>query len=506
MNASDIIFATGRNARWRDHPAIIHGGGVLTYGEFDAVVARTAAAFAALALPRGERVCLLMNDTPLFCAAFLGTLKAGGVVVPLNARLPSADLAFIVRDTAAHFLIADHELLAIAQAACSGTATRVLRADDGDGSLAALSARSAPLSAAAPTAANEPAFWLYSSGTTGKPKAIIHSHANAAHAGKLLREVVQAGEHTVVLGASRLFFAFGLDNAFLGPLSCGATTILNGGWAEPERVAELTARHRPNVFFAVPSFFRRLLALPEARRRVFADVPLQFTAGERLPDAVAAQWRAAIGREIYGVHGMSETFCNTLANRPDRWRLGTCGTPLDGVQTKLLDTEGNAVAHDSPGVLWLKHPSLALGYRNPEATARAFRDGWFCTGDLFTCDADGFWTHHGRADDLIKVAGQWVKPAEVEEAVLTDPRVREAACVVVPDADGFDRLALFVGAADAHDGTQIAAARVQALPRHCQPKWIRSVIELPRTATGKVQRYLLRQQLLEELRDSDINN
>jgi benzoate-CoA ligase len=169
------------------------------------------------------------------------------------------------------------------------------------------------------------------------------------------------------------------------------------------------------------------------------------------------------------------------------------------VQAKLVDESGREVGDDAPGVLWVRHPSLALGYKSTAATARAFRDGWFCTGDLFTRDADGFWSHQGRADELYKIAGQWVKPAELEEAVLADARIREAACVVVRDADGFDRLALFVvgdGAADA------AAARLGELPRHARPKWVRAVPELPRTATGKVQRFRLREQLVAELRDA----
>jgi acyl-coenzyme A synthetase/AMP-(fatty) acid ligase len=176
--------------------------------------------------------------------------------------------------------------------------------------------------------------------------------------------------------------------------------------------------------------------------------------------------------------------------------------PLAGVETKLLDDGAREVGDDAPGVLWVRHPSLALGYKSAGATARAFRDGWFCTGDLFTRDEDGFWSHQGRADELYKIAGQWVKPAELEEAVLADSRIREVACVVVPDADGFDRLALFVVGAE--DGVaEIAAARLDALPRHARPKWVRAVAELPRTATGKVQRFRLREQLVAELQNVD---
>jgi benzoate-CoA ligase len=309
--------------------------------------------------------------------------------------------------------------------------------------------------------------------------------------------VLQADDHLVVLATSKLFFAFALDHAFLGAFACGATTILNEGWPEPEAILAQARQHRPTIFLTVPTFFRRLLALPKDALAPLAAVRVNLTGGERFPDAVAAQWRETVGTELLVVYGMSETFTPAMANIPGRCRADACGVPLGGVEAKLVGSDGNPVARGQPGVLWAKHPSLALRYKNPEATARAFRDGWFCTGDVFTNDADGAWTHQGRADDLLKVAGQWVNPRETEEAVLADPRVREAACVVVPDRDGFDRLAMFVVGAEA---ARVAAARLEGLPRHSQPKWVREVAELPRTATGKVQRFKLRERLEAELR------
>jgi benzoate-CoA ligase len=501
LNASDAILARARDPTRRDRPAIRHAGGTVTCGELADAVSRAANALGALGVRRGERVCLLMNDSPRFCAAYLGALKAGAVAVALNTRLPPAELAYIVGDCAARLAIADPDYLAAAGAACSGTATRVVPAlGPGDSLAAAVAAASADHRTAA-THADDPAFWLYSSGTTGRPKAIIHSQASCAHAGKLLREVVGAGDDTVVLATSKLFFAYALDNGFTGPLSCGATIVIDETWPTPEAIAANVARHRPNVLFTVPTVMRRLLALPADALAAFAPIPVVFTAGERLPDAVAARWREAVGTTVLEAYGMSETFCNAFANFPARRRTGTCGVPLGGVTAKLVDEHGREVDDEAPGVLWVRHPSLALGYKDAEATARAFRDGWFCTGDLFTRDADGFWSHQGRADELYKIAGQWVKPTELEETVLADPRIREAACVVVPDGDGFDRLALFVvGAADG--AAEIAAARLDELPRHARPKWVRAVLELPRTATGKVQRFRLREQLVAELRDA----
>jgi benzoate-CoA ligase family protein len=501
LNASDAILARVREPARRDRPAILHAGGTVTCGELCDAVSRAANALGALGLRQGERVCLLMNDSPRFCAAFLGALKAGAVAVALNTRLPPAELAYIVGDCEARLAIADAEFLAAAGAACHGNGTRLIPALGPGDSLAAAVAAARPAHATVPTRADDPAFWLYSSGTTGKPKAIIHGHGSCAQAGKLLREVVGAGDDAVVLATSKLFFAYALDNGFTGPLSCGGTIVVDETWPTPEAIAANAARYRPNVFFTVPTVMRRLLALPRDKLAAFAPIRHVFTAGERLPDAIAAKWQETVGTTVLEAYGMSETFCNAFANFPGRHRTGACGVPLAGVEAKLLDGGAHEVVDDAPGVLWVRHPSLALGYKNAAATARAFRDGWFCTGDLFTRDADGFWSHHGRADELYKIAGQWVKPAELEEAVLADGRIREAACVVVPDADGFDRLALFVVGTE--DGAaEAAAARLDALPRYARPKWVRVVPELPRTATGKVQRFRLREQLVAELRNA----
>jgi benzoate-CoA ligase len=497
LNAAEVILARAREPRHRDRPAIIHAGGTLTYGALDAEVSKAAHALGALGLGRGERVAFLMGDSPRFCAAFLGALKAGAVALALNARLPAADLAFVVADSEARLLVADPDFLELARTAAVGSAARLVPARGAGETLEAAVARSSPEFAAVATRADEPAFWMYSSGTTGKPKGILHSHANAAHAGKLYREVLRTDEPFVVLATSKLFFAFALDHAFLGALATGATTILNEGWPEPEAILAQARAHRPTIFLTVPTFFRRLLALPKDALAPLAGVRLNLTGGERFPDAVAAQWQATVGTELLVVYGMSETFTPVMANVPGRCRADSCGAPLGGVEVRLAASGGGAPARGEPGVLWIKHPSLALGYRSPEATARAFREGWFCTGDVFTHEPDGTWTHQGRADDLLKVAGQWVNPREIEEAVLADPRVREAACVVVPDPDGFDRLAIFVVGTDA---AQIATTRLDGRPRHTLPRWVRELPELPRTATGKVQRFKLRERLEAELR------
>lgn len=498
FNAADVILAQAN--RLKDKTALIYSDKTMSYGEFARLVNRAANAFARLEIRRGGRVGLMMMDSPLYCAAFLGLVKAGMVAIPLNPRLPTGDYGSILASAGMQLVVSDTEHISMLGQAASGTGTRIVPANGKGETFEQLVADSADTFAAAPTSCEEPAFWLFSSGTTGRPKAIIHSHGNCAQGGKLLREVIGADETALVLGTSKFFFTYSLDNAFLGPINIGATTILIESWPEPEQVVEQIARHRPGVVFSVPTFYRRLLNLGAERLSPLREVAHFYSAGERLPDAIARGWREAVGRDIHSCYGMSESYVNALACFPGRQPLGATGLLLGGVQARLLDGEDREVGTGEPGVMWLRHPSLALGYLDREATARVFRDGWFCTGDLFVRDAEGYYQHQGRADELLRIAGQWVKPAEVEEAVLADRRLREAACVVVADRDGFDRLALFVVAASPGEGKAVAEARCrQSLPQYSRPKWICEVAELPRTPTGKVQRFRLRERLLAEM-------
>ena len=291
----------------------------------------------------------------------------------------------------------------------------------------------------------------------------------------------------------------------LGPLALGATTIVNEAWIEPEAMVEQIERHRPNVVFTVPSLLRRFLALGPAAHAILRQVPLLYSGGEPVPGPIFDAWRDAVGGSIAQCYGMSETFTNVLAERPGRLRAGSCGELLDGADAKLTEANGAPVASstaDQSGVLWIKHPTIASRYVDPAVTARVYQDGWFCTNDRFRRDADGFFHYEGRADEMLKIAGQWVKPLDLEGAVLGTDLVREAACVVVPDEDGFERLALFVVPGGDDGGARSFAERELAarLPRHSQPKWIRAIDELPRTPTGKVQRFKLRELLRAELK------
>ncbi len=502
MNAARSILAHAE--RLADKPAILHRqNGVTSYRELQQMANRCANALLASGMRQGDRVGLMLLDSPLACATFLGVMQAGGVAVPLNPRLNARDYAHIFADSGMRLCIADSSYLPQLQEPAQHAPDMTLLAAEGARSLVASLDAVPGQFEPVDVADDASAFWLYSSGTTGRPKGIIHSHANAAQSGKLLREVLHADERTTMLSTSKLFFAYALDNAFLGVLTIGATTILNAEWPEPEVVVEQIARHRPQFLMTVPTLARRMLALGKERLAPLRGLAAVYTGGERVPEALARGWFDAVGVELHECYGTSESYLNAIANPPGRNRYGSCGQALPGVRTRLLDRDGAPVSDGEMGVLWMHHPALARGYTDGDATARAFRDGWFCTNDLFSVDGDGYFFHHGRTDELLRVAGQWVKPGDVEEAVLRVPAIREAACAVVPDHDGFERLALFI-VPDASIAPSAACEAAQracsaGLPRLSQPRWIRAVVELPRTATGKVQRFRLSERLRSEL-------
>jgi len=497
MNAAEHLLGREALARHGERTALLCGEETLSYRALAAEVGRAANALRALGVQPGERVLLLLRDTPEFVAAWLGAVQCGAVAIGLNTKLPEDDYRHMLADSGARLLIAEDALLAV----LGPLAEQLAR----ERRLAATAAWRKALRQAAPQADFHPAqaetaaFWLYSSGTTGRPKGIVHAHRDVLPAGQAQREVVGLGPGDKVFATSKLFFAYALENGLLGPLALGATAVLHPDWADVEQIQAVIARHQPSAVFSVPTFYRRLLALPAERLAPLRAVRHYVSAGERLPEPIFEGWRAATGREILSVYGMSETFCVIMATPPGGAGAHRSGKPLRGVEVRLLDEDGDELDNGQPGVLWLRHPALSSGYANrPDATREQFRDGWFCTRDVFLRDAQGYYSHQGRSDELVKIAGQWVQPGDLEEAVQGLPSVAEAACVTAPDGDGFERLALFVAARGGDPQAAIAAAAAaceQKLPRHKRPKWVLPIAELPRTATGKVQRFKLRELL-----------
>ena len=494
----DDQVAAGRG----DWPAVVTPAGETTYSELLVLVCRTGHALRALGVEPGQRVALLLPDGLAWVATFFGALRIGAVAVPLNTRLGGAAWSAMLADSGARVLVADAALLgdlAPKLAAAPHLAHIVVADSDAPASLETLQAKAPSTLSAEPVDDDAMAFWLYTSGTTGGPKAAIHAHRDLLACRHYGIDVLGVTSSDRVLATSKLFFAYALGNALLIPLFVGARTFLEPHWAEPDAVAHTVSTFRPTVFFSVPTFYSRMLRgdLPPD---MFRSLRACVSAGERLPTDVYAAWRARFGVEILDGLGATETIFMVLANRPGASRAGSTGVVVPGTDARLLDAEARPVPDGTPGVLHVRTPSASTGYWNhPEPTRRAFSDGWFRTGDVLTRDADGFYQHHGRADDVFKVAGQWVVPADVERVLLAHPAVVEAVVVGAAEAGGLVKPFAFVVAANgSHDDglvAELAALAADRLPPHQRPRRIMVVDELPRTATGKVQRFVLKQRV-----------
>lgn len=506
-NGAELLLGERALARHGARPALLCGDEAITYAELAARVRAASGALRRLGVAPGDRILLLMRDTPQFAAAWLGAVRAGAVATALNNRLPEADYRHILADSGATLVLVE-DVFAAARpdlAAALIKERRIVVAGDCPAGFPSWDEQCAARAAEAQAFEAEdrsPAFALYSSGTTGRPKGIVHAHRAFRYVGAAFR-TIGLGADDRILSTSKFFFAYGLEHGLLAPLAAGATAVLFPDWADAHAVVDLVQRHRPSALFGVPTLYRRLLAEPASGLASLAAVRRFVAAGERLTPQLVAQWKDATGGgELLNLYGMSETFCACMMTAPGESDGLRTGKPFPGVELRLASHEGQGGAHDT-GVLWVRHPAQALGYLNlPEETNEQFHDGWFCSRDVFHRDASGFFVHQGRSDELLKVAGQWVQPAELEEVAGREASVGEAACVPVEDADGVLRLALFVTAKREPDAAErdAAAACERALPRYKRPRWVRAVRELPRTATGKVQRYKLREILEGELR------
>jgi len=494
----DDHVAAGAGAR----PAIVTAAGETTYAELLAVVCRTGHVLRGLGVTAGERVALLLPDGLAWAATFFGTLRIGAVAVPLNTRLGSAAWTAMLADSATRVLIADPALLGDV-AGKLGDLPQLEHVILADGtapkSLEALQARAPATLPAAPVDDDAMAFWLYTSGTTGGPKAAIHRHRDLVACRHYGIDVLGATETDRTLATSKLFFAYALGNALLIPLFVGARTFLEPRWAEPDAVARTVTEFRPTLLFSVPTFYARMLRA-ELPRDTFRSVRACVSAGEHLPADVYDAWRERFDIEILDGLGATETIFMILANRPGTSRAGSTGKVVPGTAARLLDTEGRPVPDGTPGVLHVRTPSASPGYWNhPDHTRRTFRDGWFRTGDLLTRDAEGFYYHQGRADDVFKVAGQWVAPADVERVLLAHAGVVEAAVVGAAEAGGLVKPFAFVVAKNGTPGArlteELAALTDERLAPHQRPRRITLVDELPRTAAGKLQRFVLKERI-----------
>ncbi|HUY17807.1 MAG TPA: benzoate-CoA ligase family protein [Candidatus Binataceae bacterium] len=507
INAAQEILRPARERGYDAQPVLIAGDRTISYRELTAMVNRAGNALRTLGVARGDRVLMMLNDSAELVCAYLGAMRIGAVAIAFNTRSSPAELEFALNDSRARALLIDEEYLeryrSIAARLVDRPAVAVaggLHADFAQ--LGRLIAAASAALAFEPMAPEEMAFWIYTSGTTGTPKAAVHAHRDVLSAGPYLEQClgVRAGER--FYSTSRLFFAYALGNCLFGAMRLGATTILDAGWPDAASVARIVERARPDVVFSVPTLYRNLLASGHAGEPGFAAVRAYASAGERLPAALAEHWHRTTGVRIFEGMGSSETIYMVCSNSAAAYRPGSSGKLAPGAEVRLIDEHGEPVSEPGRiGTLWVRMASASERYWNqPEITQRVFVESWFRTGDLYSFDTDGFWYHHGRADEMLKISGQWVSPVEIEECAATVPDIAEAAAVGIPNRDGLVRLALAVVArSGAADRERLAAELRATLTSHLSiykcPRDIRFVERLPRTATGKLQRFRLCQEL-----------
>jgi len=477
----DRHLASGHAGR----PAFRYRGDALTYADVAALANRAGNGLRARGVSAGDRVALLLPDSPAFVATFLGAQRIGAVPVTLSTFLGADDYAYLLEDSGARVTVVDPS--APTKATVAGIAF--------DDLVAGQSATLPPH----PTSQDDMAYFQYSSGTTGKPKGVVHTHGSGSQPAQLHgRWVAGVGPDDVMFSVPRLFFSFGLNNSLLVPLYHGASAVLEPARPDAQRVLDVIARERPTLFYNVPTGYAAILTAVESGAKAdLSSIRLCISAGEALPAPIFERWRRRFGLEILDGIGSTEIGHICISNFAGRVRPGTSGTVIPGYEAKILREDGTPAAAGEVGDLLVRGPSVARGYwRQDDGTARTFRDGWVLTGDRYTREADGYFTYQGRSDDMLRVSGLWVSPLEVESALLRHPSVRECAVVSRANGDGLMHACAFVVKDPAADGptltrelTTLAEGTLSAYKR---PRWIEYVAELPKTSTGKVQRFKLR--------------
>ena len=485
--------------------ALIDDHGRITYGQLSDAVRRFASGLRAMGLKREERVLLLMQDSSDWVVAFLGSLYAGVVPVAVNTLLTAEDYAYMLSNSRAQAALVSGALLPTLQSALGQTRHEVhsvvvshpLSAlEAGQTDMAALIAAHTP-NAPANTLADEPAFWLYSSGSTGKPKGTVHSQGNLYWTAELYgKSVLKLQESDTVFSAAKLFFAYGLGNAMTFPLSIGATVVLMAERPTPQATFKRLVDHQPTVFYGAPTGYGGMLASPDLPSRSQVALRICSSAGEALPRDIGERWTQHFGCEIIDGIGSTEMLHVFLSNRPGDVRYGTTGKPVEGYDIELRNEDGSVVSgHDQIGDLYIKGPSSALMYwNNREKTRDTFRGEWTKSGDKYTRDIDGYYTYAGRNDDMLKVSGIYVSPFEVEATLVQHPAILEAAVIGKEDTDGLTKTKAFIvlKAGQQLDEATVKAFVKERLAPYKYPRFIEFVNELPKTATGKIQRFRLR--------------
>jgi benzoate-CoA ligase family protein len=504
-NASRILFDNLGKGRG-DRQALTGPLGARTYSELCAEASRWGQGFSSLGLNRGDRVLMFLDDTPAYPAAFFGAVRAGFVPLLINTLTPPDLLQFYLSDSGATVAVADAEFCPrFDAAACKDTSLRSLIVVNGEAQGQAvpdtvnagqwLRGFSGPVPEAA-THRNEMAFWMYSSGSTGRPKGIVHLQHDMAYTDlAFAKEVLKLRPGDVCFSVPKMFFAYGFGNSITFPLSAGAATLLLPGQPKPQAIFDAIERYRPSVFFGLPTLYTSLTKADDAAQRDFSSLRLALSAAEVLSADVFNAWKALTGLEIVEGLGSTEVLHIYLSNRPETKKLGAAGLRVPGYEIALKDGNGRDAGDNEEGILWVRGDSnTPLYWNRPDKSAETIREGgWIYSGDRFVRDGEGFYFFRGRADDLVKISGQWVYPLEVELCLAEHPDVRECAVFAAELSDRRMTLkAVVVMNGRDFDESEVTKTlqdfvKIRLLP-YKYPREIKFIDELPKTGTGKIDR------------------
>jgi benzoate-CoA ligase len=488
--AVDLVgrhLAAGRGAK----VAYIDDAGSVTYAQLAERVDRAANALRALGIAREERIAIAMLDSADWVAVFLGAIKAGIVPVALNTLLTPADYEYQLKDSGAKALFVSDPLLKN-----FNTAIKVVPQSQ----LGDLLQKQKPTAEAAPTCSDDMCFWLYSSGSTGKPKGTVHLHSHLILTAELYaKPVLGIRESDVVFSAAKLFFAYGLGNAMTFPLAVGATTVLMAERPTPDAVFKRLTEKKPTIFYGVPTLYAALLASQAFPKKEELKLRICTSAGEALPADIGKRWTERTGTEVLDGIGSTEMLHIFLSNYPGDVRPGTTGKPIPGYALRLVDDAGNVITQPGElGELQISGPTSAIMYWNQrEKTKQTFQGPWTRSGDKYSMDEQGYFAYGGRSDDMLKVGGIYVSPVEVEAALITHEAVLECAVVGQEDESKLVKPKAYVVLKQGQLPSDSLKAALQQhvkdrLAAYKYPRWVEFLNELPKTATGKIQRFKLR--------------